>query len=112
MAKKYTIKLLKDNLLEKEYKDINCLENNDLYFFTESIKNTIGKDYFIRENEEFKFYLDFSKKESTYLLKEKNLLFEIKVNKAEIIKKDNKIDIIYQIETSEEEIKISMVKQD
>jgi hypothetical protein len=110
MSNKYNVKLYKNDKLEKEYKKINVLENKELYFFTDSIKNIIGDNYYIRENEEFKFYIDFIKKECNYLLKEKNMLFDIKVFKAEINKNNNDIDIIYHIETSEEELKISINK--
>ncbi len=110
MSNKYNIKLFKDDKLEKEYKEIKVLDNNEIKFYIDSTKNIIGSNFFTRENKDFKFHIDFDKKKYTYLLKEKNMLFDIKVKKAKIEKKDNKIDILYQIETAEEKIRIVVDK--
>lgn len=104
------MKLFKD---DKQYYDLKNIEskvkNNEnnkvLEFIIDNIVNTYIIDesgcIFIRENNEFKFILDTIKKEATYLLKEIDTTFDIKVEKCDLIKNDNRLTIKYQLETDD-----------
>lgn len=106
MRTSINLKLLKNNKLEKEYNSINAIKKDDSYsFIIENIKMCISNKLFTRENNEFSFRLDIEKKECLYLLKEKNLTFDIKVEKI-ILNNEKALELIYKIETDEEEFKI------
>ena len=106
MIKNCNIKLYhNDKLIENNI--INIIENNNkISFLLNDIKNIIDKNTFIRENNEYRFILNIEDKECSYLLKEKNTLYDIKVNKSSIKQKDNIIEILYNIETNDEDIKL------
>jgi len=106
MANFHNIKIYNNDKLIKEYKNVKTITNENTYFYIDNIKTIISKEKLIRENKEFKFELDFSKKNATYLLKKQNILYDIKVIEAEIIYKDNDIKISYLIESNDEKIKI------
>ena len=106
MTTKYNIRIYNNDILNKEYLNINSMKNNKITFKLDNIKTIINNNILIRENEEFKFEIDLLNKKATYLLKEKNYLYDIEVKKSYIQYDNNKIIIIYNIETNEEEIKI------
>ena len=102
---------------------LNILKNNDLIYSKESIpfiENANSRTFIIdginmqididndslllkRENEEFFFFLTISseKNECSYLLKEVDTNFEIKVDYADYKLDKNKLIINYQIETDD-----------
>ena len=106
MLRKYNIKLYhNEELIEQNI--INIIDNKkQKTFILNDIKNTINNNIFIRESNDYKFILNIEDNISTYLLKEQNILYDIKVNKSSISYKDNKIEIIYNIETNDKDIKI------
>ncbi len=108
------LKLYKNDQLIKEYKEIKALEKEDtILFFIEDVKTSVSKKEFIRENKEYQFKIDFRTNTCTYLLKENNTLFDINVEKKTSYKKDqNKITIIYKIETEEELIRVEIERKE
>lgn len=112
MIKKYNIYLFKNEELEKEYKEIKTIDKDGkIIFKIDDIKTTINKDEIIRENNEYKFYLNIPKKNSYYILKSHNLSYDITVEKAQIKRINNEIIINYKIETNDEEITIKIVER-
>ena len=112
MIKKYKIKLLyKDELIEEE--TINIIKNdNNISFIHKDVKNIINNNTYTRENNEYKFLIDIDNKKSVYLLKEKNVEYDIKVFDSYIEKKDDKITIFYHIESNDKPIKIILERCD
>lgn len=108
MKKVITLKLYKDNKLENEYQNIKTLYNKSYIFVIDNIKTTIDENKFVRENNEFKFYLDIKNKQATYLLKEQNLLFDIKVEKISYKNENDIIILEYRISSDESNIKINI----
>ena len=59
MVTKMNLKLYKDNLLEQEHKDINCMyQNNNVSFLLNDCKMILNKHIFLRENNDFKFNIN------------------------------------------------------
>ncbi len=112
MIKKYKIQLLhKNDLLEEE--TINIIKNNNnISFIHKDVKNIISNNTYTRENKEYRFQIDFNKNKSLYLLKEKNIEYEIKVYDSHIDINNDKITIFYHIETNEKPIKIILERCD
>ncbi len=111
MIKKYNIYLYKDNKLEKSYKNIKGInKEKEISLILDEIKTIIKENELIRENNEFKFNIDLIAKTSNYLLKQTNIIYDIEVIDANIIKKEKEIIIKYRIETNEEEIQIRIIE--
>lgn len=108
MKKQITLRLYKNNKLENEYQNIKCLYNNSYIFVIDMVKTTIDETKFIRENDEFKFYLDIKNKQATYLLKEQNMLFDIEVEKISYKNENDIIILEYRISSDESNIKIKI----
>ncbi len=77
--------------------------DNIISFKIEDMLNTIdiNKEFFIRENDEYKFFLDFLNKSCILTLKKENYSLDINVDKCNFEVFDNKIIIDYYIETDE-----------
>ena len=109
MRKNINVSLYKNNRREINYNNINAISKEDSYsFIMDKIKMFISDDLLTRENEEFEFRLDMKNKTASYLLKEKNMLFDIEVEKINIQKDNNTIIIEYKISSDEEEFKIKI----
>lgn len=96
-----------------EYKDIPCMYTNNTYtLFLDEVKTIINEDQLIRENNEFKFTLDIKNKTALYLLKEKNMSFDILVEEINI--KENKSNIIleYKLESDSEKTIIEIIEKE
>ena len=113
------MKLYKDNEICYDLNDIKAeVVKKDNYeiisFKDENIKNIIDVYnegcILYRKNDEFEFKLDTIKNESTYLLKEIDSTFNIKIEKCEYKKEGNKIIIEYKLETDESVNKIELIK--
>ena len=113
MKKNITLNLFKENRLEKEYKDIKAIEKDSEYIFSlDGVKTIISTTRFTRENNEFKFELDIKERKCTYYLKEKNMSFDIDVEKVMYKKEDNNIILEYKISSDEETFKIEIKIED
>lgn len=111
MLRTINMKLYKDNKLEFEEKNIRCIEQFGNYSFKlKDSKMVLNDRLFLRENNDFKFKINIKDKTSEYLLKEKNLNYDIKVEKIEYQKNQDNITIIYKIETDNQETKIVLEK--
>lgn len=107
MIKNINVSLYKNNRREMNYNNIKAIHRDNSYsFIMDEIKMFINNDLLTRENNEFKFRLDIANKTASYLLKEKNMLFDIEVEKVIITNEDNKIILEYKISSDEEEFKI------
>lgn len=120
MNKKLTLKLYKNNNLVIDKQDItyNMIENK----ITFTIDNTDNTIYLLKEElilerstEEYHFSLNINSQQNScqYYLKELDSTFDILVEDATYSKKDNLIDIYYQIETDDEttHIEITLAKE-
>ncbi len=113
MKKLITLNLYKEKRLEKSYKDINAIVDNDSYIFMlEGVKTSINNTVFTRETKEYKFTLDIKKKEATYLLVDKNMLFDIDVEKINFQNKKNNIILEYKLSSDDENFKIEIIVKD
>ena len=103
-------------------KDINLTKevlvtiNDQVYTFNyDNTLNTItyNNDSLIyeRDNNEYYFKLDSHNKECTYLFKEKDINFAIKVHSCKYENKDNKITFTYKLESQEEDITITLERK-
>ena len=92
MKKIITLNLFKERRLEQEYKGIKAILKDSEYIFSlDSVKTVISPTRFTRETDEYKFNLDIKERKATYLLKEKNMSFDIDVEKIEYKKVKNTI---------------------
>lgn len=95
------------NISENEYNEINenaILTKNKISYIKDNIKHLIlfkeNEIFLVRENNEFKNVLTFSKNRSIlseYLIKEKKITLYIEVETLDIIKKENELYIKYKI---------------
>ncbi|MGN1337588.1 MAG: hypothetical protein ACI4WW_03850 [Candidatus Coprovivens sp.] len=107
MKKIISLKLYNDNILNKEYKDINAIFINDRYsMILEDVKTSLDRDFFIRESEEYKFVLNIKEKKALYTLKMTNTIFDIEVEKIIYKKEKNTIKLEYKISSEEGTLKI------
>ena len=74
-------------------------------------ENETIEECVIREIKE-EFNLDIEERKATYLLKEKNMSFDIDVEKIEYKKENNKIVLEYKISSDEETFKIEINEED
>jgi trehalose/maltose hydrolase-like predicted phosphorylase len=113
MKKIITLNLFKADRLENEYKDIKSIEKDSEYIFSlDGVKTVFGPTRFTRENEEYKFCLDIQESKGSYLLKEKNISFDIEVEKIMYKKEKNTIILEYKISSDEETFKIEIIEED
>ena len=113
MKKIITLNLFKQTRLENEYKDIKAIEKDGEYIFSlDGVKTVLGPTRFTRETEEYKFSLDIGERKSSYLLKEKNMSFDIDVEKVMYKKEKNNIILEYKISSDEEIFKIEINEED
>lgn len=102
MKKRMNLKLYKNNNLEKEYNDINCIDkDNCLIFTTENVTTKLSDKIFSRESTEFKFEIDLKNRQAFYTLKENNVTFEIEVIKLDFKRNNNVINFEYLIGTDD-----------
>ena len=90
-----------DIILENTVNGSNI--NNIISFKLEDIVNTIdlNREIFIRENDEYKFFLDFLNKSCILTLKKENYSLDINVDKCSFEVFNNKIIINYFIDTDD-----------
>ena len=113
MKKIITLNLFKADRLENEYKDIKAIEKDGEYIFSlDGVKTVFSPTRFTRETEEYKFNLDIEERNANYLLKEKNMSFDIDVEKVEYKKEKNNIILEYKISSDEETFKIIINEED
>lgn len=99
------------NIYEQEFNN----ENQALYEFNMLDFKTIldiKQETFIRENNEYKFFLDIKNKACLITLKQENLTFDILVEEVNLLVLNNKIVLEYFIETDEERTKIIIKKKE
>lgn len=113
MKKIITLNLFKERRLEQEFKGIKAILKDGEYIFSlDAVKTVISSTRFTRETEEYKFNLDIKERKATYLLKEKNMSFDIEVEKIEYKKENNTIILEYKISSDEETFKIEINEED
>lgn len=107
--KEFTCILYKNNKEEYKEKFKNKSKNeNKVYFRMLNFETTIDKveQTFLRENEEYIFFLDIKNKKCKVELKKENIAFDVMVEEASMEVLNNKIIIEYFIETDEARNKI------
>lgn len=113
MKKIITLNLFKERRLEQQYKNIKALEKeNTLIFIIEGIKTSLNESLFVRETDEYKFYLNINDKKCLYTLKEQNMSFDIEVEKVVYKKEKDNIILEYKISSDEEKFKIVINVED
>ena len=113
MKKIITLNLFKERRLEQEYKGIKAILKDSEYIFSlDAVKTVISPTRFTRETDEYKFNLDIKERKATYLLKEKNMSFDIEVEKIEYKKVKNTIILEYKISSDLETFKIIINEED
>lgn len=106
MLKKAKFTLIKDDK-EEISELINIIDNNSAYSFKiANFKMNLNERLFERENEEYKLVLNLIDKTCNLHLKEHDVECAIEVEKIEYNKYDNRIELIYKLETDDSEIKI------
>ena len=107
MKKMININLYKDDRLQEEYKDILAIVDKESYKFKlNDVTTVISNRYFQRENEEYKFKLDFMNNEASFYLKTHKQLLPVKVEELSYNRTEKDLTVIYKIETDEEKFKI------
>ena len=90
-------------------KTLKIIDNNNEYSFKlDGFKMILNNRYFLRENEEYKLHLNIIDKTCILHLKEKNLQYDINVEKIEYNNNEGKTELIYKIETDDFENKITI----
>lgn len=103
------IKLLKDDNLMLEEKNISYNKNEDIiHFKLESFDHYIDltKKIFKRESEEFSFEINIEQETCIYKLKEIDGMFNIIVDDTFWLMQEKSLEIHYVIETEDEKNKI------
>ena len=109
MKKIINISLYKNKRLELEENNIAALYNDEKYtFIMNDVKTSISQDYFTRETQEYLFTLDIQNKKCSYLLKEKNMTFDIEVEKAIYERRRRTTKLVYKISSDEEEFEVKI----
>ena len=87
------------------------LNGKKIDFIHENMKHQIDleKKIFIRENEDYSFYLDIEHQKCEIQLKNEQNTLQVNVNYAIILQNKNEIEISYLIETQEEIIHLRLV---
>ena len=87
---------------------IKSIEFNDekYSFIISDVKTTISNKLFTRETNEYLFTLNIVDKKCTYLLKEKNMSFDIDVEKVEFLRRRRQTKLVYKIASDEEEFEL------
>ncbi len=111
---KYLCTLYKSN--QQIYND--TIENkskkeNEFYFSLLDYETTIDleKQTFLRENEEFCFFLDIQNKKCQVYLKKEDLTVDVLVEECQFIHEKDKIVLEYFIESDTERIKLVLEKR-
>ena len=108
--KKATLCLYKNDKLYKKYEDINIITRKDRHsLIIDDVKTVISKDKIVRENNEFRFELDLIKRIATYLLKEKNALFDIEVEEINYDKDNTRTLVEYKVSSDNEKTRIELI---
>lgn len=106
MKKNIKISLYKNKRLELEH-NIAALFNDEKYsFIINDVKTSLSDKQFTRESDEYLFTLNIIDKKCTYLLKDKNMTFDIEVEKIEYERRRQEIKLIYKISSDEEEFEV------
>ena len=113
MKKTINIDLYKKKRLEKRYEEIVAIVNDDSYkFIIEDMTTILNNRYFSRENKDYKFRIDFIKRESSIYLKENNQLFDIELEDYKLEKKGKNTQLEYKISSDEEPFKIIITEKE
>ena len=113
MKKIINLNLFKERRLEQEYKGIKAIEKDCEYIFSlDGVKTILSPTRFTRETDEYKFNLDINERKAIYLLKEKNMSFDIEVEKIKYKIENNIIILEYKISSDEETFKIEINVED
>ena len=113
MKKIINIDLYKQKKLEKRYEEIIAIVNDDSYkFIVEDMTTVINNRYFSRENKEYKFIIDFIKRESSLLLKNNNQFFNIELEDYKYNRKNNSLELEYKISSDEEPFRIVITEKE
>lgn len=107
MKKNINISLYKNKRLELEENNIAALYNDEKYsFIIKDVKTTLSNKIFTRETNEYLFTLNIVEKKCTYLLKERNMTFDIDVKKVEFLRRRRQTTLVYKIASDEEEFEL------
>lgn len=113
MKKVITLNLYKERRLDKVYQGIKAIKKDSEYIFSlDGVKTTLNENLFVRENNEYKFELNIKEKKALYLLKEKNISFDIEVEKIEYKIEKEVIILEYKISSDEEKFKIVIKEEE
>ncbi|MBR1679086.1 MAG: hypothetical protein IJ704_00370 [Bacilli bacterium] len=84
---------------------------SQIYFQQKEMNHILDlkEETFLRENEDYSFFLDFKNKKCHLNLKKENNTLQVNVIYAIILQNKNEIELSYKIETQEEEIKMKLV---
>ena len=104
-----TLKKENEIIFKSEVKGI--LTNNVLSFIHDNMKHQIDleKKTFLRENEDYSFFLDILPKKCEIRLKKEENILQVNVNYAIILQNKNEIEISYSIETQDEMMHLKIV---
>jgi len=96
-------------ILEKESLPYEKKENI-LTFQIEDMTHTLNLETkeFIRENEEYSFFLDIENKNCEITLKKEQYYLQVQVEYANLLENKNEIDLTYFIETDDEKTELLM----
>lgn len=113
MIKIINLTLYKNEKIVNIYNDIKSLYNDNTHIFNiENAKTTLSNNIFKRETNEYSFILDIINKEATYFLKDKNMTFNVDVEKVLYSEEKNNIILEYKISSDEETFKILIESSD
>lgn len=104
MYSKFVATLYKNNQEIFKDKYLNKDKNQNIIsfeFLDYSTLLNIEEETLIRENAEYKFFLDIKNKECMITLKNENIEFDVEVEFCELNIKNNKIILEYMIETDD-----------
>ena len=102
-----------ENIIHKEtYKNVNKKNSIEFYCLGYHTILDLETDTFVRENDEFEFFLAIQKKYCTIHLKKEKMEFEILVEDCHLKKEKNQITLEYTIESEDDKNKIMIIVKD
>ena len=104
-----TLKKEDETILEEQIKGI--INGQVITFIHDEMKHQIDleKQTFLRENDDYSFFLDIMQKKCEITLKKEHNILQVNVKYAIILQNKNEIEISYSIETQEEMMHLKLV---
>lgn len=111
MQKNIVFTLYQDNKIISKETILGNITNQNVSFVQGEMNHVLDlkEETFLRENNEYSFFLDVKNKKCEIQLKKEKNILQLAVNYAIILQNEKEISLIYKTESTEEEIKLNLL---